>query len=152
MRVLVLSAGQMGSVAAYLLAKHGKAELRLGDKNAEKVAKVAADINRRIGSDIVKSEAVDVENPVELRRSMKSVDIVVNCVGPYYRYGINTIKAAIETGVKYADICDELIAAKEIMKLDAAAKKAGTTVLTSLGSSPGLSNIQVQYSEKDGFG
>jgi len=146
MRILVLSAGQMGSVATYMLAKYGKAEVRVADRSRERATKAAADVNRRIGSDLVKSEVVDVENADELRRSMKNTDIVVNCVGPYYKYGVNTIKAAIELGVKYADICDELVAAKEIVKLDKAAKEANATILTSLGSSPGLSNIQVQYS------
>ena len=149
MRVLVLGgSGFMGQVAAYLLAKHGSADVRVTSRSDAKARKAADEVNKRIGSDLVKFEAVDVDNPDDLKRSMRNADIVVNCVGPYYKYGINTIKAAIDTGIKYADICDELVAATEIVKLDGDAKKAKTTILTSLGSSPGLSNIQVQYSAR----
>ncbi len=138
----------MGKVAAYLLAKHGKAEVRVTSRSQDKAKRASEEVNKRIGNDVVKYEVVDVESSDALKRSMKNADVVVNCVGPYYRYGINTIRAAIEIGVKYADICDEYVAAKEIIKLDGEAKKARTTVLTSLGSSPGLSNIQVQYSAR----
>ncbi|OFX16068.1 hypothetical protein A3K71_05160 [archaeon RBG_16_50_20] len=149
MRILVLGgAGYMGRVAAYLLAKHGKAEVRVTSRSQDKAKKAADEVNKRIGSALVKPEAVDVESKDDLKRSMRNADVVVNCVGPYYKYGLNTIKAAIELGVRYTDICDELVAAKEIVKLDGDAKKAKTTILTSLGSSPGLSNIQVQYSAK----
>ncbi|HKM75600.1 MAG TPA: saccharopine dehydrogenase NADP-binding domain-containing protein [Candidatus Bathyarchaeia archaeon] len=148
-RILVLGgAGYMGKVAAYVLAKHGKAEVQVTDRTEEKARKAADEVNKRIGSVLVKSEAINVENKDDLRRSMRDADVVVNCVGPYYKYGLNTIKTAIEVGVKYADICDELVAAQEIVKLDEDAKNAKTTILTSLGSSPGLSNIQVQYSAK----
>lgn len=138
----------MGRVAAYLLAKHGKAEVRVTSRSEDKAKKAADEVNKRIGSDVVKPTAVDVESKDDLKRSMRDADVVVNCVGPYYKYGLNTIKAAIELGVRYTDICDELVAAKEIVKLDGDAKKAKTTILTSLGSSPGLSNIQVQYSAR----
>lgn len=138
----------MGRVAAYMLAKHGKSDVSVTSRSESKAKQAAGEINKRIGNDVVKFEAVDVENPDDLKRSMKNADVVVNCVGPYYEHGVNTIKAAIASGVKYADICDELVAAKEIVKLDSEAKKAKTTILTSLGSSPGLSNIQVQYSAR----
>ena len=138
----------MGRVAAYLLAKHGNAEVRVTSRSEDKARKAADEINRRIGKELVVSEAVDVENPDDLKRSMRNTDVVVNCVGPYYKYGIDTIRTAINTGVKYADICDEYVAAREIVELDRDAKRAKTTVLTSLGSSPGLSNIQVHFSAK----
>lgn len=148
-RILVLGgAGYIGKVAAYLLAKHGKAEVHVTSRSDDRARKAADEVNKRIGSAIVKYEAVDVENLDDVKRSMKNADLVVNCVGPYYKYGIDTIKAAIDVGVRYADICDECVAAKEIVKLDGDAKKAKTTILTSLGSGPGLSNIQVQYSAK----
>lgn len=149
MRALVLGgAGYMGKVAAYLLAKHGEADVRVTSRSEEKAKKAASEVNARVGREVVKYEAVDVDDPDALKRSMRDADVVVNCVGPYYRYGINTIKAAIEMGAKYADICDEYVAAKEIVKLDGEAKRAKATILTSLGSSPGLSNIQVQYSAR----
>ena len=149
MRILVLGgAGYMGKVAAYLLAKHGKAEVQLTDRTELKAQGAADAINKRIGSALVTSEVVDVENKDDLKKSMRKADVVVNCVGPFYKYGSNTVKAALEVGVKYVDICDEFTAAKEVLKLAGDAKKAKTTILTSLGSSPGLSNIQVQYSAK----
>ena len=89
----------MGQVAAYLLAKHGRADVRVTSRSDAKARKAADEVNKRIGSDLVKYEAVDVDNPDDLKRSMRNADIVVNCVGPYYKYGINTIKAAIDEGV-----------------------------------------------------
>jgi len=138
----------MGKVAAYLLAKHGQADVRVTSRSEEKAKKAASEVNSRVGREVVKYEAVDVDDPDALKRSMRDADVIVNCVGPYYRYGINTIKVAIGMGAKYADICDEYVAAKEIVKLDGEAKRGKATILTSLGSSPGLSNIQVQYSAR----
>lgn len=138
----------MGRVAAYLLGKYSGAEVSVSSRTEQKAAEAVREINKRIGKDVLRTQVVDVNSFDSMKKAMSNADIVVNIVGPYYRYGADTVKAAIESGTDYADICDELVAAKEILKLDGAAKKAGRTILTSLGSSPGLSNIQVQYSAK----
>lgn len=138
----------MGKVASYLLGKYSGAEVYVSSRTEQKAMETAREINKRIGKDVLKTQVVDVNSFDSMKKAMKGADIAVNIVGPYYKYGVNTIRAAIESGIDYADICDELVAATEILKLDAAAKQAGVTVLTSLGSSPGLSNVQVQYSAK----
>ena len=81
----------------------------------------------------------------ELVRTMSGYDVVVNCVGPYSEDSINTVKAAIKAGVTYTDVCDNCVITKKIFELDEAARKAGVSVFTGLGSTPGLTNMLAKY-------
>jgi len=51
----------------------------------------------------------DVSDEDSLKRAMADVDIVMNTVGPYYRYGVRVLKACIESGCDYIDINDDLV-------------------------------------------
>jgi len=69
-------------------------------------------------------------------------------VGPFYRHGTTVLSAAIEAKVSYVDICDDYDATREMLLLDAAAKRAGITALPTLGCSPGAVNILAVYGAK----
>lgn len=47
---------------------------------------------------------VDVADPASLSTALAGVDVVVNCVGPFYRFGPPTLAAAIRAGVPYGDV------------------------------------------------
>jgi saccharopine dehydrogenase (NAD+, L-lysine-forming) len=93
----------------------------------------------------VSSEIVDVTDFHALVEAIRGSDVVINCVGPYFKYGINTIKAAIEAGVNYVDICDDHAPISEAFTLDEAAKRAGITVCVGFGAGPGITNVIAKY-------
>lgn len=98
-------------------------------------------------SDKVSLIRIDVNDHEALVQAMKDIDVVVNCAGPFYRTGPAVAKAAIEAKVNYVDICDdyEVINFLFTPELDEAAKKAGVTILTGMGSDPGTNNLIAKY-------
>ncbi|MBW1879096.1 MAG: saccharopine dehydrogenase NADP-binding domain-containing protein, partial [Deltaproteobacteria bacterium] len=74
-------------------------------------------------------------------RLLSEADVVVNTVGPYFRFGVPVLRAAIEAGCHYLDICDDWEPTLEMLELDATAREAGVTAVIGLGASPGISNI-----------
>ena len=90
---------------------------------------------------------VDVNDHQALLRAMEGVDVVVNCAGPFFRTGPKVARAAIEAKVNYLDICDdcEVIDFLFTPEIDEAAKRAGITILTGMGSDPGTNNLIAKY-------
>jgi short subunit dehydrogenase-like uncharacterized protein len=88
------------------------------------------------------SVAVDVTDGRELRRLLSEVDVVLNCVGPYYRFGPLVLSAAIDTGTTYLDVCDDGEPTLEALeRFGAPAVAAGVTAVVGQGASPGTSNL-----------
>ena len=78
---------------------------------------------------------VDVNDHDGLVKAIRGADIVINCAGPFYKTAVAVAGAAVEAGVNYIDICDDYEAVKILFAsdIDAAAKKAGITVLDGNG-------------------
>ena len=77
------------------------------------------------------------------------MQVVLNCVGPFYQFGPPTLAAAIEAGVGYVDVCDDLDATRALLDQDEAAQQAGVTALVGMGNSPGLANVFVKLCADD---
>ena len=93
----------------------------------------------------VASMTLDVTDFRNLVAAMKKNDIVINCSGPFFKLGLNTMKAAIEAGTNYVDICDDYEAVQEAFTLDRAAKEAGISICVGFGGGPGVTNIIAKY-------
>lgn len=144
MKVIILGGcGFIGSsIARDLIKSERVMKVTLADKNTD-MAKVADSVK---ASQKVTVKYLDVNTSfTDLVKTISGNDVVVNCVGPYSEDSINTVKAAIEAGVTYTDVCDNCIVTKEVFKLDEAAKEAGVCVCTGLGSSPGVTNMLAKY-------
>ena len=50
---------------------------------------------------------VDVANATSLQQLAKASTLVLNCVGPYRHYGEPVVKACVEAGTHYVDVCGE---------------------------------------------
>jgi saccharopine dehydrogenase (NAD+, L-lysine-forming) len=141
-RVVVLGGGGgIGRVAATTLASTDDvAEIVVADLDL-----VAA--NRTVSAiDDPRCSAaeVDVSAPASLSTLLDGAVLVVNCVGPFYRFGAPVLEAAIAAGVDHVDVCDDLDATRTILALDGAAKDAGVRSLVGMGNSPGLANVFVK--------
>lgn len=139
--VVLGGAGGVGRVAAEALAHVAELEeVVVADVRLESVTAVVAELE----DERFRPLAVDVTDTVALADAIAGADVVLNCVGPFYRFGPPTLAAAIAAGVGYVDICDDLSATRAMLELDGAAREAGVTALIGMGNSPGLANIFVK--------
>ena len=138
MKAIVLGgAGVMGSYAVGVFSK-GKifSEVKVADINEE----VGKDMERKM--DGVEFLRVDATSREDLSRVMKDADVVVNCVGPFYKFAPGIVETAINNGVDYVDICDDYDVTQKLLdEMDGKAKKEGVTCIVGLGASPGITNV-----------
>ncbi len=139
--VILGGAGGVGSVAARALA-HGKYfdEIVLADVQADAARATAASF----GVPSVTGVGVDASSPESLAGVMRGARVVLNCVGPFYRFGPPILAAAIAAKVDFVDVCDDLEPTQKMLDLDADAAKAGISALIGMGNSPGLANVFVR--------
>ena len=135
--VVLGGAGGVGRVATEALAHVDELdEVVVADLRPYEVAQVVD------GLDDSRFRAVT--DPTALGDLFAGADVVLNCVGPFYRFGPPTLSAAVAAGVGYVDICDDLSATRAMLELDGAARDAGVVALVGMGNSPGLANIFVK--------
>jgi saccharopine dehydrogenase (NAD+, L-lysine-forming) len=123
----------------------------------EKITKVTlGDINidpGRVQDKLRASEKVsliriDVNDHNGMVGAIRENDVVINCAGPFYKTAVAVARAAVEARVNYIDICDDYEAVPILFSsadIDKAAKEAGITVLTGMGSDPGTNNVLVKW-------
>ena len=142
-KVTVLGGGgSVGSVAAKIVASSGVfSDVVIADINLEEAKKVAGEI----GGGNVSAVRFDANSEESIKSAVKGSSVVLNCVGPFYRFGPPIMKAVISSGINYVDICDDFDATEKLLDMDKEAKKAGVLALIGMGSSPGLANVLVRY-------
>lgn len=146
MRAIVIGGtGGMGQGVARDLIKQEKiVKVTLGDINVDP-ARVQEKLR---ASQKVSLAKIDVNDHQGLVKAIREHDVVVNTAGPFYKTAIAVAKAAVEAKVNYIDICDDYEAVPILFsspEIDEAAKKAGITVLTGMGSDPGTNNVLVKW-------
>lgn len=145
MKVLVVGGtGGMGQGAARDLIKQEQiTKVILGDINID-LDRVQDKLK---ASDKISLRKIDVNDHQGLVGVIREVDVVVNCAGPFYKTAVAVARAAVEAKVNYIDICDDYEATEILFAsdIDQAAKKAGITVLTGMGSDPGTNNVLVKW-------
>jgi saccharopine dehydrogenase (NAD+, L-lysine-forming) len=116
-------------------------EVVIGELRTEQALALAESLS----SGKVSVAEVDAEDPAGLARALKGSDVVLNCIGPFYRFGPPVLRAVIEAGIDYVDVCDDLDATQAMLELDGAARAAGVTALIGMGNSPGLANVLARF-------
>lgn len=84
---------------------------------------------------------LDVQDEKALSRALGEIDVVLATVGPYYRFGLPILRAAVSAGCDYIDINDDWEPTLEMLDLDNEARRAGITAIVGMGASPGVSNL-----------
>ncbi|MHA2075179.1 MAG: saccharopine dehydrogenase family protein [Candidatus Hodarchaeales archaeon] len=145
-RILVLGgSGVVGSMAVRTLNSFSDfTEIVIGDMNK----KTAIELIKEINSNKLSFRKVNANYSEEIKETMKEFDIVLNCIGPFYKYGPLVLKAAIDTGRNYVDINDDVDATQDVLKMDLEAKNAGITALIGMGSSPGVTNLLAKFASE----
>ncbi|MCJ7523562.1 MAG: saccharopine dehydrogenase, partial [Dehalococcoidia bacterium] len=83
--------------------------------------------------------------PQSIKNAVEGSSLVLNCVGPFYKYGPVILRAVIDSKIDYIDVCDDLDATEKLLEMDGDAKKAGVSALIGMGSSPGVANVLVRF-------
>lgn len=138
MRVLALGgAGEMGIEAVRVLAHSEKVEqVVIADRDGVAGQRAA----KQIGG-AVRAVQLDICEEAELAAALAGVDLVVNTVGPFDRFGPRALAAAIEAQVDYIDICDDPQPTVDMLEFDERARAAGVCAVIGVGASPGISNM-----------
>lgn len=138
-KIVVLGgAGEMGSMAVKDLTVNKRfTEIVIADMNIERANELVAEI----GSEAVSALSVDITDQQSLVDLLEGATVTINFIGPYYKFARRIVQACIETQTNYVDICDDYDAAQVILDMDKLVKEAGITVLTGMGSSPGITNV-----------
>jgi len=137
-RVVVLGGcGAVGSVAVRTLARQDTfSEIVIADINLERASGLAADVGPKATA--VKFDADDKSS---IRSVIKGADIVLNCVGPFYKTVKLILSVVIDEKINYIDICDDVDVTLDILEWDKKAKEAGILALIGMGNSPGATNL-----------
>ena len=134
-------AGEMGRTAVSIISQFEQiGELIVADANEEE-AKAVVSKNLKNSKARMRAQFVDVTDSQELNSFLSGVTIVLNTVGPFYKYGVDVLTAAIASGCHYIDICDDWEPTIEMMGLDQDAQLNDVLAIIGMGASPGISNL-----------
>ena len=134
-------AGEMGRTAVSIISQFNEiGELIIGDFN-EVEAKAVVSQNEKNSKTLMRAQFVDVTDHQQLHSFLSNTAIVLNAVGPFYKFGVDVLKSAIASGCHYIDICDDWEPTIEMMGLDHDAQLNDVLAIIGMGASPGISNL-----------
>jgi saccharopine dehydrogenase-like NADP-dependent oxidoreductase len=116
----------------------------------EKITITARDFDRanifkkELEDERVTAMQVDVDNNHQLMNALNDHDLVINTIGPFSRYALPIMNAAITSHVNYIDICDDIEPTFKALQLDKRAKEVGIFLLIGIGWFPGMSNLRAK--------
>ena len=138
--MIVLALGGSGGMGRFAVETcmnfENISEVIVADINAEAAISFADLMNEKVSG-----IGLDVTDIDALRKKMESVDVVLNTVGPFFKYGPPILNAALEAGCDYLDINDDWEPTIEMLQLDEKAKNNSKTAILGMGASPGLTNM-----------
>ena len=134
-------AGEMGRTAVSIISQFEQiGELIVADADEEE-AKAVVSKNLESSKTRMRAQFVDVRDSEQLYSFLSDVTVVLNAVGPFYKFGVDVLKAAIACGCHYIDICDDWEPTIEMMCLDQDAQLNDVLAIIGMGASPGISNL-----------
>jgi saccharopine dehydrogenase-like NADP-dependent oxidoreductase len=146
MKVLALGGcGEMGRHAVRtLLARRACDNIIIADRDAGSAEQFSAACGNKTSW-----LELDITDPQALRKAIRDADLVMNTVGPYFRFGKMVLSACIEAGRNYVDICDDWEPTLDMLDLHEQARQAGMTALIGMGASPGITNILAKRAARE---
>ncbi len=143
MTYLVVGSGRMGKAVTYDLINHQKADkVILGDLSLSN----SLAVQKEIGSSNIQAVEVDVTKIQDLVSLMDGVDCVISSV--VYQFNHFVAKAAVEAGVHYCDLGQNVQVVDKAFGLDALAKEKKITLIPDGGLAPGMVNIIASHGIK----
>ena len=139
MKILALGgAGDMGRMAvAVLLDSPSVSAVSVADIDYE----LASTFVEMVNSPKLSAVQIDITEKEKLINLMSSHDVVINTVGPFFKFEVPILEAVIEAKKPFLDICDDWKPTLDALEMDEKAKSAGITAVIGIGASPGITNI-----------
>ncbi|GBD94065.1 lysine 6-dehydrogenase [bacterium BMS3Abin05] len=135
-------AGHVGSVAVQLLASSQQfSKIIIADVDKTRAEKIM----EKTGSSAISFVETDADRPESLKKAMAGSSVVLNCIGPFYKYGPTILRTVLESKINYVDVCDDFDATEKLLAMDKTARDAGLSALIGMGSSPGVANVLVRF-------
>lgn len=128
--------GETGRVLAHYLLQETDCQLILAGRHPEKAQALADELNRRAGSNRVRSAYADAAH-IESLRSMDGADLVL-AASSTAAYTENVARAALAAGSDYLDIQYSRQKAAVLRRLAPEIERAGHCIITDGGYHPGL--------------
>ncbi|TDL16448.1 hypothetical protein BD410DRAFT_795386 [Rickenella mellea] len=152
--ILVLGAtGYTGRLVTRYLQAHrdrGTFTFAIAGRSRTKLAHLVAELKLDVVNDVEVVE-VDVMNDDEekLESVVRRVKVVINLVGPYWRYGTPVVRACARNGVHHVDLTGETHWVKHIIEqYDYLATKTRTIIVPACGFDSVPSDIVAHLSAK----
>lgn len=137
---IVLGAGRQGAAIAYDFVRHGEAEsVVLADQDEARARKVAAQIERLTGKNLISVRSGDASGLETIRSLLKGGEVVVSAL-PYF-LNEAAAEAAVAEGLHFTDLGGNTDVVRKELELDAEARHAGISLLPDCGLAPGFSNL-----------
>jgi short subunit dehydrogenase-like uncharacterized protein len=125
--------GYTGALVAHELRRRGL-DARLAGRDAEKLARLADALAAAGGSGAVETHAVALDDATGLRALLDGCGAVIDCAGPFVRYGEPIARAAVEARVPYLDTTGEQPYMRMLQeRYDAPARAAGVALVPAMG-------------------
>ena len=96
---------------------------------------------KQIGSDRVRALVLDAADATALRDACANASFIINAVGPFPRHGAAIARTVIECARPYLDCANEQRHYRNLLELDASARRQGIPLITAAGGVPGLSTL-----------
>lgn len=130
-------AGEMGRAALSAMHRFEEIErITVADIDGTSAAATASAVG-----DKARPLTLDVLDERAMSRALQLSDLVVNFCGPFFRFGLPVLEQVVAAGRPYFDICDDPEPTLAMLRMDRAAREAGTTAVLGIGASPGLTNL-----------
>ncbi len=134
-RAIVLGAGMVGSVIAADLAEDDDFDVSIADVRAEALSAAQSRATGR-----VETIQADLSDPAIVGQTVGEFDLVLGALAS--SIGFQTLRAVIEAGKNFCDIC---FMGEDALELDQLAKQHDVIAVVDCGVAPGMSNLLAAY-------
>jgi len=134
--------GAVGSVTVKTLAAQDVfSQIIIGDINQQRAEAIISEAPQKN----ISYTKVNAEDPQSIQNAISGCDLVINCIGPFYKTVKIILEQVIKAKINYVDVCDDVDVTLEIFDWHEKAKAAGITALIGMGSSPGATNLLAKF-------
>ena len=138
--VLILGAGKIGRMIARLLTDSGAYQVRVSDVDQDALAR----LKERVPTAVTTS--VDASSQAALSAAMQGCDAVISALS--FRLNVTVAKAALEAGVSYFDLTEDIETTRAVREL-ASRARAGQVFIPQCGLAPGFIGIVASHLAQD---
>lgn len=137
--------GVVGTASVKMLAKTDVfSDVVIADLNIQRAKELAKELGTKVSA-----IQVNADDAKSIKQAIKGSDVVVNTIGPYYKYEKPILSAVLDLGINYVDVNDDTGATYDALAMDPLAKQKGVTALIGMGSSPGVTNLLAAYAANE---